>query len=138
MLADKKRMIHNPRRWLVISVACLLCFAAGVVSGFFLMLSHMEQASAIHAASSASSCLAALRPLRAGDTNRAIDSLELQLGGDLVALVYMQDSVRGEEAKTMAGVLRHIRDYRLEHPYTTGDRMIDAPVQEALRKIEGD
>jgi hypothetical protein len=119
-------------------VVCLLGIAAGVVSSFYLLRSHMEQTSTIHAASSASSCLAALRPLRAGDTNGAIGSLELRLSADLVALVYMQDSVRGEQAKTVAGVLRHIRDYRLEHPYTTGDRMIDAPVQEALRKIEGD
>jgi hypothetical protein len=132
----KGHMEGKTKRVLAIVGAFIIGFCSGGASVFWGMRSYLGQIDALHAASAAGSCLAALRPLRSGDTARAIDSLELQLDGELVGLVCMRDSLRGEQAKMAAGILKHIRDYRAKYPYTTGDRTLDLPVQQALSTIE--
>jgi hypothetical protein len=80
-----------------------------------------------------------LQALRAGDTNKAVDALELQMNGDMRPLngdILTFAGIRRDVpiAKLKPSEIRlitHVRDYRIAHPYVS-DPEIDRNVASIL------
>lgn len=107
------------------SRAVLLAFAAlvvGVVVGGFVaarfydrFMGDMAMGSS---GSSASSAVVVLRHIRAGDTNRAIEALELRLDGELIALqAFLDGTPQSRRDPLYVRTLERAREYRANYPH---------------------
>jgi hypothetical protein len=74
-----------------------------------------------------------LKALRAGDTNEAIDLLEIQLDGAIIQLSAMVPEERDEKMKAAyVRALTRVREYRAAYPRKTGIADLDEGVVDAL------
>jgi hypothetical protein len=103
----------------------------GFVFGWYLKFtaSGMEA----RACTSAAQSIRLLEHLREGDAQSRIDSLEVQLDGDLVSLwAFYKDAPPGKRDPHFLKLLGKIRDYRAKYPHTTGHAELDHTVAEVL------
>jgi hypothetical protein len=87
-----------------------LAFMTGLVVAasllFFYLRWRLSWSDSVHVAASASSHLATLRLLRAGDTNTAVKRLETSLSAEIIVLETMPQS------DFVTGILSHAKEYR--------------------------
>ena len=61
----------------------------------------------------------ALQALRSGETNKAIDALEGQMDGEILAFAAMKQNVPIASLKASdVRLIKRVRDYRAAHPYS--------------------
>jgi hypothetical protein len=88
---------------------------------------------AMSAASGVGNKLTVLRAVRTGDTNGAVQSLELSLDGDLVTLGLLPSStIDGPTSR----ILNRVASYREEYPHKFGDAEVDTAIAELLHKYK--
>jgi len=117
-----------------IFISTVLAFVAGIlVTGgilIFCMRLIFDRQESVHAAASASMFLAALYPLRAGNTNAAVSRLETMLDGQILVLRTMPQS------EIVTATLGDVKKYRIKYPYSSGDKGFDAATQKIMSGVE--
>jgi hypothetical protein len=80
----------------------------------------LERIPITHTAANSTRCVAVLRFLRSGETDRAANMLEVYLDGDLMALglAYRSATPEQRDAAWAASAIRMAREYREAHPHT--------------------
>jgi hypothetical protein len=77
-----------------------------------------------------------LKALRAGDTNEALDLLEMQLDGAIIQLSSVLPLQKDEKMKAAyVRALTRARDYRATYPRKSGSAELDEGVAEALSSV---
>jgi len=77
-----------------------------------------------------------LEALRTGDTNEAIEMLEVRLDFEIIALSALaSEETDAEKRGGYIRALAHIRDYRAAHPRKTDSPDIDQGVADALGSV---
>lgn len=105
-----------------IAFLVLGAFLLGVVVSaavlWFVGESFMYRFAAVTAAGTASMDLATLQCVQTGDTNHAIELLNMNLDSEVIALGgFAEHHPSLRDDPTLMGVLRRVRDYRVKHPY---------------------
>jgi len=112
----------------LVSGTFLLGIIIGAVVAGFLCVHFMNRFASLAAGSAATMDVATLQRIRTGDTNRAIELVEINLDGDIVMLgSYLGDVSPSRRDPALVGVLQQARDYRTKHP-----RKANSPEEEIL------
>lgn len=90
-------------------------------------------------AASAVQEIEALQFIRTGDTNHAIELLEIHLDGDIVMLGNLWGDVSpNHRDPTCMGVLKHVRDYRVKYPHQSLSPEGDALIAKTFELVDAD
>jgi hypothetical protein len=98
----------------------------GLVGGWFATAHSYNQWIASYMKTSASVNLdarcRALSQLRAGNTNQAVETLEIEMNGDILTFgSFLRDMPADEHRAADMKLLAAVRDYRAVHPWKTAD-----------------
>ena len=118
-----------------IVLICSGVFIAGVAVGGGVIWAMTERATAQAIANDAAAGVGGkvlvLKALRGGDASKASAMLESMLDSDLVTLGLVPDATINPPMKR---AIARAADYRTEHPYKSGDPIVDPAVSDVLSK----
>ena len=125
--------MSKSRALLLAAVAFVLglVVAGGIAA---LILKHLsERLVAYSSAAEITWCVGTLDRIRSGDTNRAINLLELKLDGGIVGVGMALESISpSQRDTTLVKTLQAADKYRTKYPRKTEDPEIDAIVARSL------
>ena len=114
---------------------CTAVFVAGVAVGAAAIWVMTERATAQAIANDAAAGVGGkvpvLKALRDGDALKASAMLESLLDSDLVTLSLVPETTINP---TMKRAIARAADYRAEHPYKSGDPVVDPAISDVLAK----
>ena len=86
----------------------------------------------------ASTTVAELRRLRAGDVTNVVELLEIKVDGDLIGLnPFLADPREFNRDSRYVDALKMVRDYRAEFPHKSGMPEVDAGAAKAFNLLDG-